>query len=314
MLICLGCHIGQGWLYGKAVPAAMATEQVLAQPSRAEVAYPSRDIALNVMSALEALPRERLAQLQAIYEGAPVGICFLDRQLRYISLNQRMAEINNLPLEAHLGRTVAALLPEVHESIRPRLDDALKGVAASFELTMKGRSLLVNYQPARDEVGEVVGVSIAIIDVTHRKQAEHALRKVEAHYLNAVGNIAQISWTADPTGAVLDVSPRWSLLTGRTQEEVLGEGWQLSLHQDDLPNALAAWTKAMQTGDPLEIGYRIRSASGAWIWMHVLAIARKDHQGKVIRWYGTAEELGVQAQDRPSICDAQASFPFLNHA
>jgi len=37
--------------------------------------------------ALEALPTLRLAQLQAIYDGAPVGLCMLDHDLRYVSIN-----------------------------------------------------------------------------------------------------------------------------------------------------------------------------------------------------------------------------------
>jgi PAS domain S-box-containing protein len=314
MLICLGCHVGQGWLYGKAVPAEVATEQVAAQPSREARNYPSRDIALNVVSALEALPGERLAQLQALYEGAPVGICFLDRQLRYVSLNQRLAEINNLPVEAHLGRTVSSVLPHVYESIRPRLEAALKGEATAFEITMEGRELLTNYQPARDEVGEVVGVSVAIIDVTVRKQAEQALREVEAQYLSAAGNSSQVAWTADPKGLILDVHPQWGLLTGLSQEEVVGNGWQQSLHPEDLPHVLSAWSTAITTGNPVDVEYRIHCVDGSWLWMHIRAAARKDEQGQVVRWYGTAEELGREALGHPPVSEAQAGFAFFERA
>nr|WP_212733209.1 EAL domain-containing protein [Terriglobus roseus] len=310
MLICLGCHVGQGWLYGKAVPAAEATEMVNAEPSRELPSYPSQDVALTVVSALEALPGERLAQLRAIYEGAPVGICFLDRQLRYVSLNQRLAEINNLPVEAHLGRTVAAVLPRVYEVIRFRLDAALKGEATAFEITMEGRSLLANYQPARDEVGEVVGVSVAVIDVTRRKQAEHALREVETQYLRAAGNSSQVAWTADPNGLILDVHPQWSLLTGLPQEEVLGNGWQQSLHPDDLPHVLSEWSRSIMTGSPLDVEYRIRCADGDWLWMHIRAAARKSEQGQVVRWYGTAEEMGREARGHPPVSSAQTGFAF----
>jgi PAS domain S-box-containing protein len=309
MLICLGCHVGQGWLYGKAIPGNEATKQAFATPSPAVPAFPSQEIAWNVVSALEALPGERLAQLQALYEGAPVGICFLDRKLRYVSLNQRLAEFNKVPVEAHLGREVSAVLPDFYDSIRPQLEAALRGEARAFETTMDGRSLLATYQPARDEVGEVVGVSVAIIDITSRKRAEYALRQVEAHYVNSVVHRAQISWTADPSGAILDVSPRWSQLTGLTQEEVIGEGWQQVLHPDDLPRVLSAWTNALQTGEPMEVKYRIRSVSGAWLWMHIHTSPRKDEQGRVLRWYGTAEELGQDQTDQESAAGGQTGFP-----
>ncbi|AFL89731.1 PAS domain S-box [Terriglobus roseus DSM 18391] len=312
MLICLGCHIGQGWLYGRAVPANEADEHVAIEPSRVAMNYPSQDMARNVASALEALPGERLAQLQALYEGAPVGICFLDRQLRYVSLNKRMADIHNVPVEAHLGRTVAAVLPDIYESLRPRLEAALRGEASGYEVTLGDRALLANYQPARDEVGEVVGISVAVIDISRRKRAENALREREANYLSAVGQNAQVSWTADPSGLILDVSPRWTLLTGLTQEEVTNDGWQTIVHPDDLPSVMSEWMTCINTGDPLDVKYRVRCASGAWLWMDVRAAARKDDQGQVIRWYGTAAELGREYADFQQINDAQAAFAFLD--
>ncbi len=55
------------------------------------------------LPSLEAFPAQRLAQLQAIYDGAPVGLCFVDRNLRYISINQRLAEINGAPVVNHLA-------------------------------------------------------------------------------------------------------------------------------------------------------------------------------------------------------------------
>src|SRR5271170_362545 len=85
MLFYLGCELGQGWLYGAPVtaaelPAVMAKE---AQAPPAGAPMLAADMAFN----LEASPTERLAQLQAIYEGSPVGLCFVDRDLRYVSQN-----------------------------------------------------------------------------------------------------------------------------------------------------------------------------------------------------------------------------------
>ncbi len=55
----------------------------------------------------ERFQAQRLAQLQAIYDGAPVGLCFLDRNLRYVSLNRKLAEMNGSTVAAHLGKSLA---------------------------------------------------------------------------------------------------------------------------------------------------------------------------------------------------------------
>src|SRR5690242_2252919 len=53
----------------------------------------------------------RLREIEAVYSSAPVGLCVLDRDLRYLRLNARMAEMIGRPVEACLGRTVAETTP-----------------------------------------------------------------------------------------------------------------------------------------------------------------------------------------------------------
>ncbi len=109
MLLCLGCEIGQGWLYGRPATADQLPKIVAAAPQRLSPRL-LRPGDRGIVSSLEALPVQRLAQLHAIYDGAPVGLCFLDRKFRYVSLNRRLADMNGSTIEAHLGRTVQELV------------------------------------------------------------------------------------------------------------------------------------------------------------------------------------------------------------
>jgi EAL domain-containing protein (putative c-di-GMP-specific phosphodiesterase class I) len=96
MLLWLGCDFGQGYLYSKPVPA----EELQALVSRKPQAYSTYQSALadaGRITSLEALPGQRFAQLQAIYDGAPVGLALLDRNLRYVSINRRLAQMNGAP-------------------------------------------------------------------------------------------------------------------------------------------------------------------------------------------------------------------------
>jgi PAS domain-containing protein len=58
----------------------------------------------------DAIPFE---QIEAIYRSAPIGLGVLDRELRYVRVNDLLARINGLPPAAHLGRRVSELLPEI---------------------------------------------------------------------------------------------------------------------------------------------------------------------------------------------------------
>src|SRR5262249_10674271 len=48
--------------------------------------------------------RRQLSYIEAIYATAPVGLCFVDADLRYLSINERLAEIDGRSVEEHLGR------------------------------------------------------------------------------------------------------------------------------------------------------------------------------------------------------------------
>jgi PAS domain S-box-containing protein len=303
MLLWLGCDIGQGWLYGRPVPPEQLPETLAermnpAPPSSPAAPHsPAADSTLPLR--LEALPTQRLAQLNAIYDGVPVGLCYLDRNLRYVSVNKRLAEMHNLPVASHLGRHISEVHPEKFAQCEPYLLRALDGIPhTGLEISYPDphrpavtRTILISFQPARDEVDEVVGVSISVVDITRRKQAEQALIESEDHYRNAVELSPQVPWTADPNGMVLDTSRRWEALTGLTKQESLGKGWVRALHPDDRQPTLKSWEKALRTGELLDIEYRIRRQGSDWRWVRVRAAPRRNEDGKITRWYGTLEDI-----------------------
>ena len=300
MLLWLGCDIGQGWLYGRPVPPEQLPE-TLAQRLNSPIPTTARSASdAGQPFSFEALPTQRLAQLNAIYDGVPVGLCFLDRNLRYVSVNKRLAEMHNLPVASHLGRHFSEVLGQEKFALcKPYLQGALDG-QPFLELESRCadprqpdvmRTFLISYQPARDEVDEVIGVSISLVDITHRKQIEEALIESEGHYRHAVELNPQIPWTAEPDGMVVDASLRWEALTGLTVEKSLGTKWVHALHPDDLPHTITAWKASVHSGNHFDTQYRVRRHDGVYRWMRARAAPRRDGDGNIIRWYGTLEDV-----------------------
>lgn len=314
ILFYLGCELGQGWFYGRPVPAdrlaAMVSERAAAPEPRPDTFVLATEIAAN----LEARPTQRLAQLQAIYDGAPVGLCFLDKDLRYVSMNRRLVEMSNAPGDPRLGRTIQQVVPEVFEQIEPYLRRSLAGEAirdieirtARVDAPGKFNTLLGSLQPVRDEAGEVVGVSIAVVDITERKQVEQALRESEEHYRYTVELSPQVPWTADPDGKILDVGPRWEEMTGIRKSETLGEGWRRALHPEDLLYTDKAWRRALETGNPVDVEYRIGRGNGIWRWVRARAASRRGPNGEIIRWYGTVEDIDDRKRAEEALRESEA--------
>ena len=185
MLVRLGCEMGQGWHYGRPAPAEELASVIELRPPH-EASRSGDEIVGHSVICREGLPSQRLAQLQAVYDGAPVGLAFLDRNLKYININRRLADLHGLSIEDHYGKTLAEIVPKVYPLIESHVREALNG-KGTYGLEIRDpashghsrKAFLASYQPAFDEAGEVVGVSCAVVDFTARKAAEDKLRQYE---------------------------------------------------------------------------------------------------------------------------------------
>lgn len=174
MLFLMGCDMGQGWLYGEPVLleklAEVARQRTLGPPMTGHSWMTS--LVPASMS-----PGQRLAQLEAIYDGVPVGLGFMNRQLRFVRVNREFADIQGISAEAATGCAAPELLPEFYSLIEPYVKRAMAGEAirnaeiAEPQGTAGGRSLLVCLEPALDDSGEAAGVSFGVVDITDRKKA-----------------------------------------------------------------------------------------------------------------------------------------------
>jgi PAS domain S-box-containing protein len=70
-----------------------------------------------------------------------------------------------------------------------------------------------------------------------------------------------------------------------------GEGWNGMFHPEDRDRAWAAWRQSLETGEPYEIEYRLRHASGAYRWVLGRALPIRDEAGAIARWMGTCTDI-----------------------
>jgi PAS domain S-box-containing protein len=299
MLQWLGCDLGQGWLFGKPCTAAELPQLVLRLRQQSTVFVLPTDPDGNTIMSLDALPAQHLAQLQAIYDGSPVGLCFLDSKMRYVSLNRRLSEMNGVPAAEHLGKTVAEVIPKVFPLVEPYIRKAMQGNPVlgvevkkpPREGEKEGQTILLSYQPARDEAGEVMGVCVAVMDVTKNKRTEEALRETEDHYRHMMQLGPHVPWVLDGKGEVVDASPRWEQITGQKMEDAMGQGWLKMMHPDDVEPTKEAIRTVMRTGLPIDVQYRVHKPGGPWEWMRSRGAPRFGPNGNIIYIYGVVEQM-----------------------
>src|SRR5687768_8379881 len=87
----------------------------------------------------EAEARRQLAQLGTIYQTTPVGLTFIDRDLRYVSINDHLAAINGPPADAHIGRRVREiLLPELGAQVESLVSRVLESGEPVVDVDTRG--------------------------------------------------------------------------------------------------------------------------------------------------------------------------------
>ena len=134
----------------------------------------------------------------------------------------------------------------------------------------------------------IIGVNM---DLTERKRQEDRLRESEGRLAALVEAVPQLVWTARPDGEVDFANRRWYEYTGLTPEQTMGSGWAAAVHPDDREWTAARWQASLQSGEPVEIEYRLRSADGQHRWQLVRGVPVKDGEGRVVKWFGTITDI-----------------------
>jgi diguanylate cyclase (GGDEF)-like protein/PAS domain S-box-containing protein len=232
-----------------------------------------------------------LNEIEQIYQHSPVGLCFMDTNYRYVRINEHMAEINGLPVSAHIGRTLREIIPgladgimdfyrPVYERGKPVLNAELHGVARTAPGVQ--RHWLANFFPFRSESGEVTGLIGAVTDITDLKQAQLALRQSEERFRTIFDCVNDLIFLHDlETGAFVEVNQSACELLGYTREELfklkIGD-----LSENKPPytgqNLLSEMHKA-RSGTPQTFDWRGKTKDGRLFWVEI-SIRRASFGGR----------------------------------
>jgi PAS domain S-box-containing protein len=171
-------------------------------------------------------------ELEAIYATAPIGLCVLDTQLRYVRINQHLAEINGLTVEAHLGRSVRDVLPQLADAIELQLQAVLDTGEVRLDVEVVSetpaqpgviRTWREQWLPLKNAQGEVIGINIVAEEVTRNKLVEGQSRLLQRFGFD----LAAAATTAQVVAVII-----------RTALQFTGEGYSSVFRLSDDGQAL----------------------------------------------------------------------------
>uniref|UniRef100_UPI00286CEC09 PAS domain-containing protein n=1 Tax=Chamaesiphon sp. OTE_8_metabat_110 TaxID=2964696 RepID=UPI00286CEC09 len=139
--------------------------------------------------AAQATIRQQLDEIEAIYQAAPIGLCFIDTDLKYVRINERLAQINGASVAAHIGQTLRELLPELADDVEPIYRQVIESGEPIVDLEVSGtnpaqpgvvRSWISSFYPQTDAENRTIGVNTVVQEITARKLEEAERQRIEA--------------------------------------------------------------------------------------------------------------------------------------
>ncbi|MCW2285615.1 PAS domain S-box-containing protein [Rhodoblastus acidophilus] len=128
-------------------------------------------------------------KLARVYDTAPVGLCFIDRDLRFVMINKYLASVNGISVEAHIGRTLSEVLGDFGRRLEALYKQVLDTGEPIFEREFStesqeddffSRHWLLSLYPFEDHAGNITGVNATVSEITEQKRAENALKIAKA--------------------------------------------------------------------------------------------------------------------------------------
>ena len=178
-----------------------------------------------------------------------------------------------------------------------RRDRLLRGVPFDLEFRALFKSgqyrwQLMQYNPLKDESGQIFRWYSTATDIDDRKRAEEKLRQSEEELRTITDTIRQPIVVLAPDGALLYANRVALDNSGRTMDEWKGPGYIARiLHPDEADRVIDERSAGLSKGIPFDSEMRLSFKNGQYRWQLVQYDPLKDESGKIIRWYVTATDI-----------------------
>jgi len=150
--------------------------------------------------------RNREEQLNGFFNCSPQGMLILDRDYRFLRLNEPLAFINGPPLADQVGKTFREVIPDLAPELERQVQEVFDTGKAIVNFELHGetprdpgtlRDWAVSYFPIRQEDGRIMTLGGVVVETTERKRAEVAIKTSEQR-LNLTLHSAQMGiWELD---------------------------------------------------------------------------------------------------------------------
>jgi PAS domain S-box-containing protein len=232
-------------------------------------------------------------QLQAILDAVPGIVSWISDELRYLGVNNHLAQTFNMPVEAFVGQDIGFLhtsnefINFVQDFFQSSQPDAYREVSAQVAGDER-RFLIVAQKYNQSRAAFTVG-----IDITERDRAEKALREAEAKYRNIFENAVEGIFQTTTDGRYLSANPALARIYGYSDATAMMLELTNIQHQLYVePERRQEFIQALQR-DGAVSGFesQVYQKDGTVIWIAENARSVYNDAGELLYYEGTVENI-----------------------
>lgn len=178
--VVIECLLEQGAQSRELMPIHAAIDAAVGR-----VAADMREAYTESRTKAAAEQERNVSMLETLITTLPMGVAFVERDLRYARVNDAFAAINGISVAEVEGRTIADVLPELAPTITALIEDVFATGKAHLNLVLSGPTKATrgnvghwmnSYYPVRDRNGIIFMVGCVVVDVTERENQANQLR------------------------------------------------------------------------------------------------------------------------------------------
>jgi PAS domain S-box-containing protein len=265
--------------------------------------------------------RESEERFRTVAESASDAIITIDEESRILFVNRATEKIFGHAAPSLVGQSLTMLMPDylrhVHSAGIQRYIETGRRHISWESVELPGLHKEGHEIPLELSFGEFIRegkryFTGVVRDITKRKQAEEKLRESERSLRLLTEAIPQLIWSATPDGAMDYCNRQLLKYTGKTLDEIHGDGWVNFLHPEDAGHITESWRTTVKTGKPFEVECRLRRADGQFRWTVSRGMPLRDGDGAIIRWYGTCTDMDDWKRAEGALRETQGELAHLN--